>query len=232
MRKARMTTQKNALAWSLAVLSLTALFALWTFHADAILSFVKFWAGYYKGFVTANPGACWLGILAVGAIIINCPVPVAALVKVLAGYFFGIQAGVALNVSVSVLGGLLGFMATRHLFHRQLYSRFSRQLARVNLEIARNGFWYVLSARLLMVTPFFLVNVLSGLSCVRKRKFLLGTFLGVIPSSAIYAVSGSHLESIRTASDMASPKFVFILALLAAVSVVPALLRRKKNKPA
>ncbi|MBI4806181.1 MAG: TVP38/TMEM64 family protein [Desulfovibrio sp.] len=227
-----MTTRKTGLALSLVLFALVAAFAAWTAHADAILSLVRFWAGYYKGFVLANPATCWLGILAVGAVIINCPVPVAALVKVLAGFFFGVQAGMALNVFVSVLGGLLGFMATRHLFHRPLYSRFSHQLARVNLDIARNGFWYVLSARLLMVTPFFLVNVLSGLSCIRKRKFLLGTFLGVIPSSAIYAVSGSHLESIRTASDMASPQFAFILALLAAVSVVPALIRRKKRKPA
>jgi uncharacterized membrane protein YdjX (TVP38/TMEM64 family) len=227
-----MTKHMTRLAWSLALLSLAALFALWTSHADAILVFVRFWAEHYKSFVAANPGGCWLGILAVGAIIINCPVPVAALIKVLAGYFFGIQAGVALNVSVSVLGGLIGFMATRHLFHRPLYSRFSHQLARANLEIARNGFWYVLSARLLMVTPFFLVNVLSGLSCIRKRKFLLGTFLGVIPSSAIYAVSGSHLESIRTVSDMASPKLAIVLAVLAAVSVVPAIFRRKRSKPA
>ena len=220
------------LAWGLALLALGALFALWASHADEILVFVRCWAGSYKEFVQDNTVTCWLGILAVGAVVINCPVPVAALIKVLAGYFFGVQAGVALNVSVSVLGGLLGFMATRHLFHRSLYAHFSHQLARANLEIARNGFWYVLSARLLMVTPFFLVNVLAGLSCIRKRKFLLGTFLGVLPSSVIYAVSGNHLESIRTASDMASPQFAVILALLAAVSVVPALLKRKSNKPA
>jgi len=220
------------LAWGFVLLGLAVVFALWTYHADEILAFVRLWAGHYKGFVEANPRACWLGILAVGAVVINCPVPVAALIKVLAGYFFGIGAGAALNVCVSVLGGLLGFMATRHLFHRPLYARYSHQLAKSNLEIARNGFWYVLSARLLMVTPFFLVNVLSGLSCIRKRKFLLGTFLGVMPSSMIYAVSGSHLESIRTVSDMASPRFALCLALLAAASVLPAVLGRKKNKPA
>jgi len=103
-------------------------------------------------------------------------------------------------------------------------------LAKANLEIARNGFWFVLSARLIMATPFFMVNVLAGLSCIRKRKFLLGTFLGVLPSSMIYAVSGSRLETFRSLSDLADPQFALALALLGAAATLPALVRRANTK--
>lgn len=220
---------KAKIAWGLALLTLLALLAFWASRADEILHLSKLWAGSWKGAVLAHPVAGWLGMLALGAVVINSPIPLAALVKVLSGYFFGVAGGAALNLSISVVGGLLGFMASRHLFHRALYKRFSHQLARVNLDIARNGFWYVLSARLLMATPFFLVNVLAGLSCIRKRKFLLGTFLGVFPSSYIYAESGRQLASFTSMSDFASPRAVLVLALLAVVSAFPAITGRRKR---
>lgn len=220
---------KSRIAWALVLAALAALAAVWMSHADAVFAFAKDIALHWRGYASAYPAACWLGLLAFGSIAINCPVPLAALVKVLAGFFFGLPAGFALNVSMSVTGGLAGFMAARHLLYRPLYSRFSGQLARVNLDIARNGFWYVLSSRLLMATPFFLVNVLAGLSCVRKRKFLLGTLLGVLPSSFIYAESGRHLASFTSMSDFASPRAVLVLALLAGASALPAIARRKGN---
>lgn len=223
-------TKTALLAWGLALAGLLAFFVEWGLRADEVFAFAGYWAAYYKGFVLANPLPCWLVLLAFGCLAITSPVPLAALIKLLAGYFFGVPGGFALNVCVSVGGGLVGFMASRHLFHRALYARFSHQLARANLEIARNGFWYVLSARLFLATPFFLVNVLAGLSCMRKRKFLLGTLLGVLPSSLIYSVSGSRLESLKSVADLANPKFVLVLALLGAAAVVPALVNRNNRK--
>lgn len=219
-------------AWILALLGLGAILWQWSAHAQEILDFVKLWAVASKEIVREYPLASWLGILVLGAVAINCPLPLAALVKVLAGFFFGASWGFTLNVSMSCLGGALGFMAARHLFHHALYSRFSHQLARANLEIARNGFWFVLSARLIMATPFFLVNVLAGLSCIRKRKFLLGTLLGVLPSSFIYAVSGSRLETIRSVQDLADPQFVLLFAVLGVAATAPALLGRRNTKRA
>lgn len=222
---------KSKLAWGLTFAALAVLFALWAFRADEILLFAKQQAALYKGLVCGNPGLSWLVVLAAGTVAINCPVPVAALIKVLSGFLFGLAGGVALNVAISVTGGLAGFMAARHLFYRPLYSRFSHTLARANLEIARNGFWYVLSARLFMATPFFLVNVLAGLSCIRKRKFLAGTLLGVLPSSVIYALAGRQLETISSPSGFASPELALALALMAGAAMVPPLLQRRKKRP-
>ena len=221
---------KAKMAWGAALLCLIALMAVWASRADQVLQLVLTWAGPYKCFVQAHPVPCWLAMLAAGALAINSPLPLAAMIKILTGFFFGLEAGFALNVSISVSGGLIGFMVSRHLFHRPLYKRFGHQLARVNLEIARNGFWYVLSSRLLVAAPFFLVNVLAGLSSMRKRKFLLGTALGVLPSSMLYAMSGSQLGSIHSLADLASPRLAAILALVGLAAVVPALIGRKTKK--
>lgn len=218
---------KSSLIWWLLLAALAVIFAAWALRADDVLGIAREWAARHRDFIRANQAACWLGMLAAGSVAINCPVPVAALLKVLSGFFFGVEAGFALNVCMSLCGGLAGMAATRHLFFRFLHARFGRAMALASLEIARNGFWYVLSARLLMVTPFFLVNVLAGLSGIRKRKFLLATGLGVLPSSLIYALSGSQLEQVRTVADFASPRFALAMALLAACAVLPAVFRRK-----
>ena len=177
----------------------------------------------------AHPIASWLAALALFSVAVNLPVPVAAPLKVLAGYLFGATWGFGLNVLVSTLGGTAGFLVVRHLFARLLYSRHGRDLARVNLEIARNGFWYVLSSRFILVTPFFLVNVLAGLSSMRLRAFATATFLGVMPSSLLYAFSGERLGLVRCAGDLMSPQAALALTALGLAAVLPALAKRKRS---
>lgn len=214
----------------LAGVALLAAVISWYSHAGEILDLVTRWAMDCRGFVQQHPVLAWTGMLAVGSAIINLPIPVAALLKLMAGFMFGVAGGFGLNVCMSVAGGLIGFVFARHFFYHSLYSRYSHQLAHINLEIARNGFWYVLCSRLVVVTPFFVVNMLAGLSCIRKRKFLLGTLLGVLPSSTIYAVSGSKLHDLATANGLLSTQTVAILAVAGVLAVIPAVLNRKKKK--
>lgn len=220
---------KAKLAWGLSLAAFLVLLAFWASRADAILALARHWAVDWKAVVQADPLPFWLGFLAGGALALNSPVPLAALVKVLSGFFFGLAGGFALNVGMSVSAGLAGFMAARHFFHHALYSRYSRQLAAINLDIARNGFWYILSTRLFVALPFFLVNALAGLSCIRKRKFLLGTALGVVPSSFLYAEAGRQLGDLTSLSRVASPRAMAVLALLAALCVAHALHKRRKG---
>ncbi|WP_243367741.1 TVP38/TMEM64 family protein [Fundidesulfovibrio soli] len=214
----------------LAGVALLALIVLWYAHASEVLDLARQWAMASHGFVREHFYASWLGMLLFCTLIINLPIPVAALLKLMSGFIFGVQAGFALNVAASVSGGLFGFVLARHFFHRAFHRRFGHQLARIDLEVARNGFWYVLCSRLVIATPFFMVNVLAGLSCLRKRKFLLGTFLGVLPSSMIYAVSGSKLLELASAEQAVDPRIVAVLAGAGLLVVIPALINRHRKK--
>lgn len=207
--------------------------ALWfQTHAEALLLWTKAAAASCTGLVAEHTALAWLCYLLLGALIINCPIPAAAVLKLLAGYLFGVSAAWSLNVLISVLGCSLGFVVTRHLFYRAFYARFSHTLAKANLEISRNGFWYVLSCRFFCVMPFFLTNILAGLSSMRLRTFVLGTTLGVIPSSLIYALTGSELERIRSTADFMNPRTAAVLAFLALAALVPAAINRRQRKKA
>jgi len=214
----------------LAGVALLALIVLWYANAAEILDAARQWALSCRGFVQEHFAISWLGMLVFCTLIINLPIPVAALLKLMSGFIFGVQAGFALNVGASVCGGLFGFVLARHFFHRMFHLRYGHQLARIDLEIARNGFWYVLCSRLVIATPFFVVNVLAGLSCIRKRKFVLGTLLGVLPSSMIYAVSGSKLHELASASDVVDPRIIAVLAGAGALVIIPALINHHRKK--
>jgi uncharacterized membrane protein YdjX (TVP38/TMEM64 family) len=211
---------------------MTGVFVLWASHSGEIFTWARLAALRGKGFVAQHPAGSFAAYLAFAALVINCPVPVAGLLKVLAGFLFGVAAGTALNVAMSVAGGLLGFWASRRLLYRPLYARHAARLARANLEIARGAFWYVLSSRLFMAAPFFLVNVLCGLSSMKKRKFLMGTFVGTIPTSLVYALSGSQLEEAASSSGLADPRLAAVMALLAALAVIPAVVRHRRTRRA
>lgn len=221
---------KRAAFWIFLVVLLGGAMFWWAGQADEALWQAKAWADAWRNSIRMAPFLAWMTLVALCAVLINSPLPLAALIKLMAGYVFGVGWGAAMNISTSVVGGALGFLAARHLFYHALYSRYSHQLAKTNLDIARNGFWYVLSCRFFMPAPFFLVNVLAGLSNLRLRKFLLATAIGVIPSSLIYSVTGSHLEAVHSMGDVMTPRLAIALAALGALAVLPVLVKRARRK--
>lgn len=220
---------KARLGWLAAAVAAVGL-CLWLGReGDGILWWLKDGADAFRELPAAHPGTSWLAALLLFSAAVNLPVPVAAPLKVLSGYLFGAAWGFGLNVLVSTLGGAAGFLAVRFLFARLLSARHGCDLARADREIARNGFWYVLSCRFILITPFFLVNVLAGLSSMRLRSFAAATFLGVMPSSLLYAFSGEQLGAIRSAGDLMSPQAALALTGLGLAAVIPALVNRRRG---
>lgn len=214
---------------ALLLLVVATLAALLAFNAksDAVFAWAKSLALACQDIVLDHRATAWLCYLALGVALINCPIPAAALLKLLAGFLFGVAEAWALNLLISVLGCSLGFSVTRHLFYRAFYARYSHALAKANLEIARNGFWYVLACRLFVVMPFFLSNILAGLSSMRLRTFATATALGVIPSSLLYALAGHELERLTSTADILTPRTAAVLAALALAALLPPLMKRR-----
>lgn len=162
-------------------------------------------------------------------IFINTPVPFAALMKVLSGFFFGFYLGTVYNIAATTLACLVGFSISRYAFKSPFERAFYQSLKTVEDEIANNGFYYFLTLRLIMVAPYFIINIVAGISRISFRHFLLSTLLGVIPMSLVYANGGNQLEHINSISDLFKVPVVLSLLLVAILSGVPLVL--KKNSP-
>lgn len=144
--------------------------------------------------------------------------PGAAVLKVAAGALFGLWAGMAVALGGTLLGALIGFLASRYLMRHWVEHRFARQAAAINRGVEREGGVYLLAMRLNPLIPFFLINFAMGLTRMRAAAFTFVSLFGLIPASFVYANAGTELGRIEQASDILSVRLILSLVLL---SVMP-----------
>ena len=157
---------------------------------------------------------------------INSPIPFAAIIKLLGGFFFGFYLGAFYNIIATILSCLIGFWISRYAFKDIFERLYYERLKRIENEIEINGFYYFLSLRLVMVVPYFLINILAGISRISFRKYLFSTTLGVIPASLIYANGGNKLEQINSIHELFRIDIIFSLILVAFVALFPILKKK------
>ena len=159
---------------------------------------------------------------------INSPIPFAAIIKLLGGFFFGFYLGAFYNIIATILSCLIGFWISRYAFKDIFERLYYERLKRIENEIEINGFYYFLSLRLVMVVPYFLINILAGISRISFRKYLFSTTLGVIPASLIYANGGNKLEQINSIHELFRIDIILSLSLVAIIALFP-ILKKKLN---
>ena len=108
-------------------------------------------------------------------------------------------------------------------------NKFGNQLDSINKGLSENAMSYLLFLRLVPLFPFFLVNLLSGLTQVRLSVYFFGTMFGIMPGSFIYANAGSNLIQIESLSDIYSPRVFGALILLCLFALIPVAYKRSKK---
>jgi uncharacterized membrane protein YdjX (TVP38/TMEM64 family) len=152
--------------------------------------------------------------------------PGAAILTLAGGFLFGSVLGTVYVNLGATTGATLAFLAARYLFREWVEKRFGHRLGPVQQGFARDGFGYLLTLRLIPVFPFFLVNVLSGLTRVTLGTYVLATAFGIIPGSFVYAYAGRQLGTINSLAEIASPRVLVAFTLLGLLALFPVLFRR------
>lgn len=138
-----------------------------------------------------------------------------ALVLTLAGgAMFGLGLGLVLVSFASSLGALLAFLAARYLLRDAVQARFGRTLAPINEGVQRDGTLYLLTLRLVPAFPFFMVNLLMGLTPMAAGRFYWVSQLGMLAGTAVYVNAGTQLAAIQSARDILSPGLWLSFVLL------------------
>jgi len=157
-------------------------------------------------------------------------IPVAAVLTLAAGFLFGtLPATIYVNIGATT-GAICAFLASRYLVGEWFQKKYKNKLLKFNKEIKQNGTNYLLTLRLLFVMPFFLINILAGLTNVRLFTFFWTTSLGIIPGTLVYAFAGKQLDYINKPSDIFSIKVLLAFLFLAVLSLVPVIFKKIKTK--
>ena len=182
-------------------------------------------------FYQANSLTVMTGFVALFLVIGLFLLPGATLLSVCSRAVFGLPLGPLLVSLGSTLGAVLAFFVARYILRDWVEERFGERLQPIQAGLCENDIHYILVLRLVPLFPFFLVNIAMGASQVSWKMFMLGTLLGKLPATWVYANAGSHLVSLRSLSDITSPGMMGALTLLGLLALTPVIYKqRQKSK--
>ena len=141
-------------------------------------------------------------------------IPGALILTLAAGAMFGLGWGLLLVSFASSLGALLAFLAARYLLRDAIQARFGKALAPINDGVKKDGTFYLLTLRLVPVFPFWLINLLMGLTPMGAGRFYLVSQLGMLAGTAVYVNAGTQLAAIQSPGDILSAGLLGSFVLL------------------
>jgi uncharacterized membrane protein YdjX (TVP38/TMEM64 family) len=157
--------------------------------------------------------------------------PGATIMTLAGGFLFGSLWGpLYVNIGATT-GATLAFLAARYLFHQWVERKFGDRLGPIQDGFAKNAFSYLLTLRLIPFFPFFLVNLLSGLTRVKVSTYVVATAVGIIPGSVVYAFAGRQLGTINALSELVSPRLLLAFSLLGLLILIPVIYRKFTETP-
>lgn len=158
--------------------------------------------------------------------------PGAVILTLAGGFLFGAVWGTLFVNLGATAGATLAFLASRYLLRDWVERKFGKWLGPVQQGFSKNAFSYLMTLRLIPLFPFFVVNLVSGLTRMNVGTYLAATTLGIIPGSFVYAYAGQQLGTINSLKDIASPGVIGAFVLLGLLALVPSLYKKWSGKPA
>ena len=141
-------------------------------------------------------------------------IPGAVVVTLAGGAIFGLFWGTLLVSFASTIGATLAFLTSRLLLRDWVQQRFGNTLKAINEGVKKDGNFYLFSLRMVPLFPFFMVNLLMGLTPIRVVPYFVVSQVGMLLGTAVYVNAGAELGQIESLSGLVSPSIVFSFALL------------------
>ncbi|MFL0355838.1 FAD-dependent oxidoreductase [Erythrobacter sp. GH1-10] len=219
----------------LALAALIAAYFLFDLGQYLTLDGIKQVAGEVDGFYHDNPvlvlGAFFLIYVAVTA----ASLPGAAILTLAAGALFGLLTGTILVSFASTIGATLAFLSSRYVLRDTIEARFGERLKAINQGLERDGAFYLFTIRMIPLFPFFVVNLVMGLTRIGTWTFAWVSQVGMLLGTIAYVNAGTQLAQIESTSGLLSPmligSFVFLgIVPWIAKGIIGIIKRRKVYK--
>lgn len=164
-------------------------------------------------------------------------IPGGAIMTIAGGFLFGPWLGGALTIVGATIGATVLFLAARYALADLLRQRAGAAVKKMEDGFRENALSYMLFLRLIPAFPFFLVNLVPAFLGVRLGTYVIGTFVGIIPGSLVYASLGDGFSAVvEKGGDINlgvifEPRFLLPIIGLGILALIPVLYKKLKNKP-
>ena len=147
-------------------------------------------------------------------VITGLSLPGAAILTLAGGAIFGLLWGTVIVSFASTIGATLAFLFSRYLFRDAIQGRFADKLTAINRGMAEEGAFYLFTLRLVPIFPFFIINLVMGLTPIRALTFFLVSQAGMLAGTIVYVNAGTQIAKIEQLKDIASPELILSFVLL------------------
>lgn len=166
------------------------------------------------GFYQLHPWKVLWGFALIYIVSTALSLPGAVILTLAAGAVFGLWQGLILVSCASSIGATLAFLASRFLLRDFVQSRFSDRLKAINNGIKKEGAFYLFTLRLIPVFPFFLINLVMGLTPIRTITYFFVSQIGMLPGTFVYVNAGTQLGDIDSLKDVLSFEMLLSFSLI------------------
>ncbi|MEM7465936.1 MAG: FAD-dependent oxidoreductase [Pseudomonadota bacterium] len=198
----------------IALVALIGAFFFFDLGSYLDLEYLKAQQAALSDYVAANPFKAAAAYFIAYVAIAGLSLPGATIITLLGGALFGIGWGTLLVSFGSTVGASCAFLFARYFFRDTVDRRFGEKIATINKGIETEGAFYLFSIRLIPIIPYFLVNLLMGLTTVKLWIFFVVSQLGMLPATIVYVNAGTQLAKIESLSDIVSAPLILSFVAL------------------
>ncbi len=163
----------------------------------------------------ANPLLYVAGFFMLYVAITGLSIPGAAIMSLVAGALFGLEVGTVIVSFASTIGATLAFLSSRYLLRDWVQGKFGERLRAIDDGLAKDGAFYLFTLRLIPVFPFFVINLLMGLTRIKTWTFFWVSQLGMLAATIVFVNAGTQISQIQSTSGLLSPTLIGSFVALA-----------------
>ena len=205
---------KTQITLLVTVILLVAAFFLFDLGRYFNLEYLKQQQAVMDAFYERQPLTTALYYFLLYIVITGLSLPGAAILTLAGGAIFGLLWGTVIVSFASTIGATLAFLFSRYLFRDAIQGRFADKLTAINRGMAEEGAFYLFTLRLVPIFPFFIINLVMGLTPIRALTFFLVSQAGMLAGTIVYVNAGTQIAKIEQLKDIASPGLILSFVLL------------------
>ena len=165
-------------------------------------------------------------------VVAGASLPGAAILTLAGGALFGTLKGVIIVSFASSIGATLSFLMARFLLRDWVQGKFGTHLNKINTELEKDGAFYLFTLRLVPAFPFFIINLVMGLTPIKVGTFYIISQLGMLAGTIVYVNAGTQIGQLESLSGILTPQFLGSFVALGLLPLIAkkgiALIQNKK----
>jgi len=204
----------------LIVAALVLLFFTFDLQKYLTIDYLKTQQQAFADYYARHTGFTITAYMVIYVIVTALSLPGATVMTLAGGALFGLWLAFLVVSFASTIGATLAFLVARFLLRDWVQGKFGDKLTAINAGVEKEGAFYLFTLRLIPIFPFFIINMVMGLTPIRTGTYYIVSQIGMLAGTFVYVNAGTQLGKIDSLKGILSPGLLFSFALLGIFPIV------------